>query len=471
MAEDTAAALILKILSGPHLGAEAKLAPGEITLGSGDNCDIVLNDQTVAPQHARLSVTDTGLKLTPLDGEVMVDGKAIDSEVDLAPFLAVSLGTTNLAVGPENQTWPKIALPAGPYALQKNSGSAEATAPEQAGRRAQPEDRDDTRSSGADPQSWAAAGLRGMLPRRWRSIAAAILLLLVIGPLLWWVQTRSYAPDKPLIATNEEADVKSILAQLGLDQRLNVSFQNGKVVVNGYVDTADQLRNLNDTLNKSGEPVTVSVWAMTPLVQAVQDALEAQNHDIVVTAVSDGNLRLTGIVKDRASLENHIEIIRTDVRGIRQIENRTIAHDEILRDLESMLSQEGLANRLQLSINDKTVTVTGNLTPAEQASWKTVEKQFVEHYGNVITFDIQIAAQNSATPSPPRLDVSGVSLRPDEYFVTEDGSRYKVGQVLSDGSKVIEIDESAIVLEKDGQKSAYDYRDSVKWIVENNNGG
>ena len=237
------------------------------------------------------------------------------------------------------------------------------------------------------------------------------------------------------------------------------------------MDTADQLRNLNDTLNKSGEPVTVSVWAMTPLVQAVQDALEAQNHDIVVTAVSDGNLRLTGIVKDRASLENHIEIIRTDVRGIRQIENRTIAHDEILRDLESMLSQEGLANRLQLSINDKTVTVTGNLTPAEQASWKTVEKQFVEHYGNVITFDIQIAAQNSATPSPPRLDVSGVSLRPDEYFVTEDGSRYKVGQVLSDGSKVIEIDESAIVLEKDGQKSAYDYRDSVKWIVENNNGG
>ena len=51
---------ILKFLSGPHLGAEVTLTPGEYLIGRGDQCDIVLDDQDLAPVHARLALSAAG---------------------------------------------------------------------------------------------------------------------------------------------------------------------------------------------------------------------------------------------------------------------------------------------------------------------------------------------------------------------------------------------------------------------------
>ncbi|MGC8718462.1 MAG: FHA domain-containing protein, partial [Thermodesulforhabdaceae bacterium] len=38
----------MKLLSGPHLGAEVALDPGAYIVGSEDSCDLVLMDSSLA---------------------------------------------------------------------------------------------------------------------------------------------------------------------------------------------------------------------------------------------------------------------------------------------------------------------------------------------------------------------------------------------------------------------------------------
>ena len=47
---------LIKILTGPHAGAEALLDPGAYVLGADDVCDIILQDSGVAGRHMRLKL-------------------------------------------------------------------------------------------------------------------------------------------------------------------------------------------------------------------------------------------------------------------------------------------------------------------------------------------------------------------------------------------------------------------------------
>ena len=66
------ASVILRILSGAHLGAEIELTPGTWVIGRDDSCDIILTDSSIAARHAALRITDAGvLEFDPLDGTIL----------------------------------------------------------------------------------------------------------------------------------------------------------------------------------------------------------------------------------------------------------------------------------------------------------------------------------------------------------------------------------------------------------------
>lgn len=88
---------LLKIVEGPTKGAEIALVEGlRVSVGSGDDCDIVLADESL-PAHAfELDVTATTVTL--------VKG---DETQALAPYEIVDVGTTAFAVGPAEGEWPE----------------------------------------------------------------------------------------------------------------------------------------------------------------------------------------------------------------------------------------------------------------------------------------------------------------------------------------------------------------------------
>ena len=85
---------LLKIVEGPNKGAEIALVEGvAVTLGKGEDCDIVLADPTMPD--------------APLSVEASADGVAV-SGVPLESFSVKTFGATSFAVGPADAPWGEL---------------------------------------------------------------------------------------------------------------------------------------------------------------------------------------------------------------------------------------------------------------------------------------------------------------------------------------------------------------------------
>jgi len=103
---------ILKLLSGPHVGAQAAVPAEPLIIGSSDEADVVLSDPHIAPRHCKLYTTAEGVQVEREEGVLYLDGKkTADSKFTLAPGHILTLGSTHLAIGPKGQPWPTLVLP------------------------------------------------------------------------------------------------------------------------------------------------------------------------------------------------------------------------------------------------------------------------------------------------------------------------------------------------------------------------
>ncbi len=68
----------IKSTSGELAGQKWLLA-GTLVLGSDISCEIILNGESVAPQHAQLITTESSVTLEALQGEVIVNGENVKS--------------------------------------------------------------------------------------------------------------------------------------------------------------------------------------------------------------------------------------------------------------------------------------------------------------------------------------------------------------------------------------------------------
>ena len=88
---------LLKIVEGPNKGAEIALVEGvAITLGKGDECDVILADPTMPSDPSTVTASSDG---------VTFDGSP------LAPFQVVTRGATSFAVGPSDAPWGELKWP------------------------------------------------------------------------------------------------------------------------------------------------------------------------------------------------------------------------------------------------------------------------------------------------------------------------------------------------------------------------
>ena len=93
---------LLKIVDGPMKGAEIALVSGtRMKLGSGEGCDIVIADASLASEAFELDVTDEAVTLVAPGSEAVV----------MRPYEVRAFGTTGLAVGPGEGVWQNLVYP------------------------------------------------------------------------------------------------------------------------------------------------------------------------------------------------------------------------------------------------------------------------------------------------------------------------------------------------------------------------
>lgn len=102
MTAKPATKLVLRILAGLHIGASRILGDQEMLLvGSGEDCDIVLSDDGVAPHHAMLLRNGDSLALRAIDAPAGFAGDPLypGDPIELQLGAPVRLGDASFAVG------------------------------------------------------------------------------------------------------------------------------------------------------------------------------------------------------------------------------------------------------------------------------------------------------------------------------------------------------------------------------------
>ena len=102
-------AIVLKIFSGAHFGAEIELAAGTWTIGQNDSCDIILSDKGIVARHIALSISGRDeVKFRTLDGEVFTKFGETVSDGELQERALYKLGGVFFAWLPQKDALPEV---------------------------------------------------------------------------------------------------------------------------------------------------------------------------------------------------------------------------------------------------------------------------------------------------------------------------------------------------------------------------
>lgn len=143
----SSSAIVLRVFSGPHIGAELQLPLGDHIVGCEDSCDIILVDASLLGRHAVLRIVEQAvatntqgesaeteqkqhfsLSVRPLDGQILVAGELVGPQgMAIAPCTLFEVGTTSLAWNMVGAPWSEMSVAA---VLGYGSSAAPATASE-----------------------------------------------------------------------------------------------------------------------------------------------------------------------------------------------------------------------------------------------------------------------------------------------------------------------------------------------------
>lgn len=457
---------ILKVLSGPHLGAEVQLAAGDYRLGRDDSCDIVLSDRSLSGQHALFAISAEGVRVQNLAGEVRLDHQPHQDAARLLPFFTViGLGTTHVAVGPESATWPELVPPSQPVAQapQAVEPARSAAAPPAEGAVATPDPTAGEVVSASPPKVPAkpAAKDRRRNLRRWAARVAALLLLLaMVGGFAanrdGLLAHRAIEPEVEAAAEppSPREMIIAMLRQDGMAKGVQVTEdRRGRLVVEGHVDSTAEQDALTERLKQAPEPVQIRIVAGDQMVGMARDTLAALGYDLDVSYAGDGTLKLAGYVPEASDLQRAVDIVQRDVAGLGGIRNDVMTDRSILSGLEDRLRKANLgeAIRLRLEANKK-ITARGTVRAEDMPAWTAIQAEFDRDYGKYLEIVSQVteSRRDNALPGV-QLNVRAVGFGDLPYVILGDGQKYLEGSVLTDGWTIQRIRPKEVVLSKGGQ--------------------
>ena len=395
---------LLKIVEGPNKGAEIALVDGvAVTLGKGDDCDIVLADPTLPPSATTI--------------EASGDGVAVDGET-LEPFTVKSLGATSFAVGPSDAPWGELKWPkkeergtgnGEPGNGERGTGNGEREAPPES------------------PVTSPAPDDDGK-PKKKRGgccgcIVALALVLLVLAGLIWFfraaiedfcgkkgydvhaVYSRFRPAASPVKVEKPTVVEKLTLEVVAARHGLKVEEGDGQVKVTGNLKTrAERLR------------ATAEAYEAKPGVE-----LDLSDDESFKAAADDALFTITEGALKVASATNRV----LSIYGVS-------GSPESLR-----LALEALSADLPKLRNVDVAGVKFGVVPSHETSGGGSE--YAQPGAPAAP---RLATKKASTPSLP---VCGILTKPYPCLVMRDGTRVMEGAALG-GNVILRIDADEVTV-------------------------
>ncbi|WP_179957763.1 type III secretion system inner membrane ring subunit SctD [Exilibacterium tricleocarpae] len=446
---------LLKIFSGPHIGAELLLDKGAYDIGHSDDCDIVLNDETIVAKHARIVIDDVGHAVTVSAGaQAWLNGLPLgpDTRAALGPYETVALGTTYLAIGRPGGDWSQVRFP-GLLPVQAQNDAEGALGDGTAGK---------------FNKFFRQAGhvlkrlherLAENIPRvkykkYWRGLGG-IAVLVVTGATGVHVYHEYLQPKTPESAIPPAHRVAAVLAESGTFTGVRAAATGtGGVLVHGYIADAAQHRALRELLEPLDIKLDLSVKSGAALVESAQSLIEVLGFPALrVIYQPHGKIAVEGFVTNRSQWENAKLTLFNDLAGLQAVDDSGIQDVSNRRDsLRARLNDQNLSDRLVIASGaDGTLKAQGVLSQNERRRWRTALKQFRNEFGDNPSIETAIRDTSQMIKEP----IVGVRIGQLPYIVTEGGGKYLQGAVLPSGYKVKSIYSNHIIFSKDGVDATY----------------
>jgi len=395
---------LLKIVEGSNKGAEIALVEGvAVTLGKGDDCDIVLADPTMPETPLAIEATSSG---------VMVGGEPLEA------LHVRTVGATSFAVGPADAPWGELVWP-------KSGGDADAS-----------KDAEETRADEAKkPAEGKVEGGDGAPgdsepqseEKRHRGccgcIVVAFLLLMILAALAWFFRDRLNESGRLDQLSETARSWYSMLpwksgssAQLALPKTVDLSDIAAKYSLS--YERSDSGAKISGNLKTRRERLaaTAEAYAVQPGVDlditddeslhtAAEDALFSLTEGALkVSAATNRTVVVVGHARSAGSLKRILEALNADIPKLRGVDVAGVVFSHTAAEPRS--------------VGDG-VREAGS--PAIPRAARTTRRDTLS------------------------LPVCGILTTPYPCLISRDGRRYLEGAEIG-GSTIVRIDADSVVL-------------------------
>ena len=388
---------LLKIVEGPNKGAEIALVEGvAVTLGKGEDCDIVLADPTMPD--------------APLSVEASADGVAV-SGVPLESFSVKTFGATSFAVGPADAPWGELKWPKPEDREEERENGEESTEPPP------PPTTEPPSPPATEPSSRRRGGCFGCL-----FVLLGLLLVLIALVWLFWdalkpraeslwekmYAGRSGTDDTPTVQSSGSVTRSSSLRDIAAKYALSLVESDGRARISGNLKTRRDRLAATAEAYGAQPGVELDLSDDETLRTSAEDALFTLTEGALkVVAATNRVVSIAGSSRSPLLLKKTLEALNADLPKLRNVDTSGV----VISPLMARTDGDGAGD-------------------GEQADG---------------IFSTRTPRRTSKKPASPTLPVCGILTTPYPCLVMRDGRRIMEGATIAD-SVIVEIGADSVTL-------------------------
>jgi len=488
------ATVLLRLLSGPQQGAEVRL--GEETsylIGSDDECDIVLQAESIAPRHLAVTARQGQLHLEARDQAVITAERTLQpGQTSQIPAGAViRLGEIHIGLGPENTDWNQVVWPA---AEKKPDEAPGQEAPPVSAVDESPPPMQDVPPAQSSPSPPSPPSPPSSPPsspsrsagRRWLALGGIAILATLILAAWWWTPLHDWlnggsATDRTAAETTVVAKAQAIATELGI-HGINIAVRpDGGVVLTGYCETRASKSRLSAALRTQGIAADNQLWPEETIRETIAYTLDRLGgKSLRYDYLGKGVLQLHGLLRTGLRHDQLQSTLHNDVPGLDRIESKAKTLEDFTADLRKQVQEAGLDEQIAITATATNITAVGTLDADEMARWEPIARAFLAATQDFLTFDAKVSLiKGSASPLPPtripataaaapqkeekksygplRIAVRGIMIGPDQvsYALLDDGTRIAEGDRIDGHYLVEKILFNRVIIRDGAQRKIY----------------
>ena len=388
---------LLKIVEGPNKGAEIALVEGvAVTLGKGEDCDIVLADPTMPD--------------APLSVEASADGVAVGG-VPLESFSVKTFGATSFAVGPADAPWGELKWPKPEDREEERENGEESTEPPP------PPTTEPPSPPATEPSSRRRGGCFGCL-----FVLLGLLLVLIALVWLFWdalkpraeslwekmYAGRSDSDDTPTVQSSGSVTRSSSLRDIAAKYALSLVESDGRARISGNLKTRRDRLAATAEAYGAQPGVELDLSDDETLRTSAEDALFTLTEGALkVVAATNRVVSIAGSSRSPLLLKKTLEALNADLPKLRNVDTSGV----VISPLMARTDGDGAGD-------------------GEQADG---------------IFSTRTPRRTSKKTASPTLPVCGILTTPYPCLVMRDGRRIMEGATIAD-SVIVEIGADSVTL-------------------------